>query len=163
MFSFTRQGLALLTVLLVTGSLVYLQVRLIATHDYYSALSHVATIPFCGREPVRDSMQKSAAVVKATVFVVTEKNERAEVVLTIENVYAGTISEPTITVYARIADEKEEGRGSDLHFASGQPPYLLFLRKAADGEWQTSRCYGSRMLKGELTEEERGVLEETSP
>lgn len=158
---FTKQGVSLLAFLVVIGSLIYIQVRLVTTHDYQSALNEAAVASFCGREPVRDYVQKSAAVVKATVFAVTENKNLANVVFTVEKVYAGTVSAPTVAVPAKIGNEGQ-GSTNDLHFASGQPPYLLFLRKTANGEWRTSRCYGSRMLKGELTDEERSVLEPAS-
>ncbi len=148
----------MLVLLIVLGLLLYAELRLMATRDYQSALNQTAAMQFCGREPIREYVQKATAVVKATVFAVTEKNDRANVTLTIENVYAGTVSEPTITIPATIAGAEQQS--SDLHFASGQPPYLLFLRKTAGGEWRTSRCYGSRMLKGKLTEEKRGAFQQ---
>lgn len=51
-----------------------------------------------------------------------------------------------------------ESLSKTVPIASGQPPYLLFLKQRTDGKCNTSRCDGSRILGDGLTTEERGVL-----
>lgn len=51
-----------------------------------------------------------------------------------------------------------KGTTGDLHFASGQPPYLLFLRKTSGVQYRTSRCYGSRLLGAGLTAAETAAF-----
>ncbi|GEM_PF-2345822 len=68
-----------------------------------------------------------------------------------ENVPAGESGRRQIIVLP------DGSRQNELHFASEQPPYLLFLRKS-DNKFLTSRCDGSRVLGSGLNEGEQSVL-----
>ncbi|MEK7537595.1 MAG: hypothetical protein AAB619_01320 [Patescibacteria group bacterium] len=85
----------------------------------------------------------------------------AEVIINPIEVYQGAISMPTVTIHAlddRVIRSGPMMRPSDFHFASDQPPYLLYLRRQSDGTYLTRRCEGSRWLGPGLNEAEQRLL-----
>jgi len=75
--------------------------------------------------------------------------------------YKGKSADAYVRLLARdVPTTASAGSATDLHFASGQAPYLFFLRSVTGGKYRTSRCWGTRALGSGLTSQERAVLTE---
>jgi hypothetical protein len=123
----------------------------------------------CARQVLPDHIAAADLILSGEVFVVLPDEPNALVYIKPLTVYKGT-PPAQIIIRATAATATAGGTGgnaivilpngtkeSELHFASGQPPYLLFLR-GSDNKFITSRCDGSRLLGGGLTAEESAVL-----
>lgn len=109
-------------------------------------------------------------IVTGTVSVVLPEGSDALVYIKPQTIYKGDILTPFI-IRAQTIDGVATGgsakqqivvlpdgtKDSELHFASEQPPYLLYLRKSGN-KFLTSRCDGSRFLGTGLTAEEQASL-----
>ena len=81
----------------------------------------------------------------------------ADVLITVDDVRKGIVPEQGVVIAALDNTQIEEdvgGADRDLNFASGQPPYLLYLRERADGRYDTSVCDGTRFLDDPVMTEE---------
>lgn len=83
----------------------------------------------------------------------------ATVLITPGRVYKGNVLNDGIRIRAKAGVLASEGSQDDLHFASDQAPYLLFLQQQFDGSYHTNKCLGSRLLGSGLTPAEQLVLE----
>lgn len=113
----------------------------------------------CTPLPFAASIARADLILTGEVFLVVPADPGfATVLITPLRVYKGNVSAQGIRIRA-LADAPITGVASDdLHFASGQTPYLLFLQQQPDGVYRTSKCVGSRLLGGELTVEEQEAL-----
>jgi hypothetical protein len=98
-------------------------------------------------------------IVSGSVFVVIPGGSYgAQVIIDPLTFYKGRVDTPTLIVNARddagvttfTSDDREH-----LRFQSGQPPYLLYLYRQADGTFNTRDCDGTRFLATGLTAEEQ--------
>jgi hypothetical protein len=107
-----------------------------------------------------DHFVQADLVITGTAFLVLPSGaESAKVLISPTSLYKGNIPAGGIEITAK-QDTAVLGSETfgELHFVSGQPPYLLFLQQRADGLFNTSRCMGSRSLGTGLTPEEKIVL-----
>ena len=101
-------------------------------------------------------------IVSGSVFmVIPGGSSGAQVIIDPIKVYKGQVDTPTVIINARddagvttLATDSHQ----NIHFQSGQPPYLLFLLQEADGTFLTSQCAGTRFLETGLTSEEQQLL-----
>lgn len=112
---------------------------------------------------VTSAAQQYAAadlVLTGEVFlVVPDGTENAKVLITPLRLYKGDVPAAGVAITAKAESGGTESNVTgELHFASGQPPYLLYLTQQANGLYTTSRCMGSRLLGEGLTNEEQQVL-----
>jgi len=107
------------------------------------------------------ALERADLVLTGEVFlVVPAGGEYAHVLITPSRVYKGKTPPAGVRILALADTGTAAGQlPNDLHFASGQSPYLLFLRQGADGIYRTSRCDGSRLLGIGLTDAEAAALE----
>lgn len=112
----------------------------------------------CPKITMAQQITRADLVVTAKVVTVVANGKLAEVLLSPLHIYKGQVTSATLRV---VANPSTAGAGlynSDIHFASDQPPYLLFLRQQSDGRYFTSKCDGSRLLGEGLTEMEKTAL-----
>lgn len=124
----------------------------------------------CPAKTLAEQMGIADLILTGEVFVVLPDDTDALVYIKPLTVYKG--SPPIPLIIRANADEGVPAGGSgqrqilvlpdgsrqnELHFASGQPPYLLFLRKS-DNKFLTSRCDGSRVLGSGLSTQEQENL-----
>ncbi|MFC1662978.1 hypothetical protein ACFL04_02290 [Patescibacteria group bacterium] len=121
----------------------------------------------CPDRTVDENILDADIIVIGSVFAVIPGQTGADVLITPTLLYKGAIPDNGIIIAASPAEGSEEQLmlevKDDLHFASGQPPYLLFLRARQDDLFNTSKCYGSRALGEGLNEEEEILLGDGTP
>jgi hypothetical protein len=117
----------------------------------------VAVEAQCDTVSVAQQYAAADLVLTGEVFlVVPDGVENAKVLITPSRLYKGKVPAIGIAIAAKAgANKVESDVAGELHFASGQPPYLLFLKTGENGVYTTSRCMGSRLLGEGLTSEER--------
>lgn len=114
--------------------------------------------------PVRSPDEQTARadlVIIGRVFAVLPGPTGGDVLITVDRALKGNAPLVGVTIAALDVAQPKERPGQlagELHFASEQPPYLLFLRARSDGRYNTSRCDGSRFLGRGLTTEENQAL-----
>ena len=121
--------------------------------------------PFqCPATTLAERINEADIIVTGSVFAVLPDPVGAMVIIEPLRVYRGRVTAPSIRIPAHdaTADTTKNDTGN-LFFASDQPPYLLFLKKGPNGEYLTSRCYGSRLLGDGLTTEEQRILGNGAP
>lgn len=113
----------------------------------------------CLPQTIEQRVAAADLILTATVFAVIPDNDEASVLFTPQRVYRGSLPPIGIVVAARSAVSTTSNAATgDLHFTSDDPPYLLFLKQRSDGRFDTSACYGSRLLDKGLTSEEKTLL-----
>ncbi len=106
----------------------------------------------CTPLTLSESVARADLILTGSVFlVVPEGATYANVLITPQDFYKGTLPPRGVRIRALPTVEGAKNNVNDLHFASNQPPYLLFLQQDADGVYRTSRCLGSRLLGNGLT------------
>jgi hypothetical protein len=112
--------------------------------------------------PGQTLAQQAAAadvIMTGSVFMVLPDQDHALVIIDPIRIYKGQIDRPTIKIPAQADTAISSEQTTDiLHFASGQPPYLLFLKHGSGQQYITARCFGTRELGSGLTAEERQIL-----
>ncbi|MEK7631961.1 MAG: hypothetical protein AAB445_03805 [Patescibacteria group bacterium] len=113
----------------------------------------------CTPLSLAESVARADLILTGKVFlVVPAEPGYATVLITPQHFYKGTLPALGVRIRALATTEGENIPADDLHFASNQPPYLLFLEQDADGVYRTSKCMGSRLLGSGLTAEEQALL-----
>lgn len=85
----------------------------------------------------------------------------AQVIVLPTTFYKGSIDRPTLVINALDVPNSSGGTfstTSEIHFQTGQPPFLLFLRRQSDGSFNTRACDGTRFLGSGLTSTELRAL-----
>lgn len=117
--------------------------------------------PPCAPLSVVESVRHADLILTGDVFlVVPAEAGLATVLITPHQVYKGDVPALGVRIRALATTEGANVNTDDLHFASQQPSYLLFLQEDTDGLYRTSRCIGSRSLGSGLTATERALLEQ---
>lgn len=128
------------------------------------------TVKVCPTMSLSEKVAAADVVLEATVEMVVPGETLAEVFLQTNHLYKGTLERPQ-RVFANPTNpiipstnqhyrqvEIDGLRFDEISFATGQAPYLLFLR-ATEGGYLTSRCDGSRLLGDGLTKAEKAALD----
>ncbi|MEK7570189.1 MAG: hypothetical protein AAB515_01975 [Patescibacteria group bacterium] len=116
----------------------------------------------CTPLSLAESVAHADLILTGKVFlVVPAEPGYANVLITPQHFYKGTLPALGVRIRALATTEGENIPADDLHFASSKPPYLLFLQQQVDGTYRTSKCVGSRLLGSGLTAAEQLVLETT--
>ncbi|MBI3956956.1 MAG: hypothetical protein HY340_03105 [Candidatus Kerfeldbacteria bacterium] len=102
----------------------------------------------CEPRSGQDYLARADLIIVGRVFAVVPGPTGADVLITVERTLKGTPPNTGVTIAAKDARPTQEtgARRNELHFASGQGDYLLFLRTRRDGRFATSVCDGSRVL-----------------
>lgn len=143
---------------IIWGVLIFLVLLLII---YFQFISKWGTNASRKQLSTEQKIAGADLIVTGNVFAVIPGPTGADVLINVDQVYKGTVPERGITIAALDAEKMNEERsidGTDLHFASGQPPYLLYLHEREDDRYHTSRCDGSRFLGEGLSSEEQQFL-----
>lgn len=149
-------GLILLLPALCVSAAIYVVVR----SEAFDQEACIARLP-------SEYADNADLIITGEVFaVVPEETTGATVLITPLRVYHGVLPERGVDIASRVGtpstsdgSPKDNSMG-ELHFASGQPPYLLYLREGDDGRYRTSACDGSRSIPGGLTAQEQALLGE---
>lgn len=112
--------------------------------------------PSC-RPVLTTNIKKADVIVNGRVEAVLQSGKTADVWIEPVVWYKGKSTVNYLHIQATIASGSSATSG-DLHFASDQPNYLLFLRAIGNGRYRTSKCYGSRLLGDGLTTAEAQAL-----
>ncbi len=113
---------------------------------------------------VLENYKNATVVMTGQVGMVLPSERGAKVIIDPINIFKGTIAFPTVTLLA--LDQKQvqfiPGASTEmLNFQSGQPPYLLYLRRQPDETYITDACAGTRLLGQGLTNEENQTILQT--
>ncbi|MEK7639706.1 MAG: hypothetical protein AAB424_00985 [Patescibacteria group bacterium] len=141
---------------LVVGAIVTVVITASMVVEQQSAATPSAP---CVPLAIIDSVARADLILTGEVFLVVPADPGyATVLITPERVYKGEVLKAGVRIRAK-ADSLVGGSVlDDLHFASNQPPYLLFLQQDTDGLYRTSKCIGSRSLGSGLTVDERAAF-----
>jgi hypothetical protein len=123
----------------------------------------ITTKQSCQPDSLSEQVAAADLIIVGQVLVVfpSRTTGLAEVYVHPTEVYKGTTKNNTVILMAQAATDiprSSKQLATDLHFTSDDPSYLLFLKKRHDGRFNTSTCYGSRVLGEGLTEEEKTLL-----
>lgn len=147
------------------ASLLAVVVFLIAGWSLWVVTKHDAVSPDTCSTTVQENVRSADVVMTGQVFAVLPGGSLgAKVIMTPLTVYRGNLDAPTATIEARADSEGKEilANSHELHFASGQSSYLLFLHRMEDRTYRTTECQGSRFLGAGLTDAEQSLLIGTS-
>lgn len=147
------------------ASLLAIIVFLIAGWSLWFVTKHEAVSSQMCSTTLEDNIRSADVIMTGQVFAVLPGGALgAKVIMTPLTVYRGNLDAPTATIEARADSGEDEVpvNGHELHFASGQSAYLLFLHRTEDGVYRTSECQGSRFLGAGLTDAEQSLLIGTS-
>lgn len=116
----------------------------------------------CPTRTIQENVDRADIIMTGSVDIVLPGEPYVSVMVIPGKIYKGQ-ADGLVKIWAHEANASNTaGHGNqEIHFASDQEPYLLFLRQG-DGGYLTSRCDGSRLLGSGLTDDERRVLESTS-
>jgi hypothetical protein len=116
----------------------------------------------CKSLPAAEKIQQADLIVSGKVFLVlADGPENAKVLFTADKIYKGQMPEGGIEIFAKQSTAiKNPSTNCELHFASNNQEYLLYLKKGEDGLFTTSKCFGSRLLGNGLSSEEFSILGE---
>ncbi len=120
----------------------------------------------CATADIQDQLTAADLVLTGSVFAVLPAATGADVIIAPDRLYRGRLTTPSPRIAALAdqtgADTKKYTEG-ELHFASGQGRYLLFLHARSDGRYDTRACFGSRLLTKGLSPEETSALGAGTP
>jgi hypothetical protein len=114
----------------------------------------------CQPTTLPEKFEQADLIVSGKVFLVlADGPQNAKVLFSADRVYKGEIPKFGITIAAKqdtaITNASSNG---ELHFATDNQEYLLFLKSSSGGLYTTSRCFGSREFGNGLSAEETQVL-----
>lgn len=119
----------------------------------------------CIVRSISEYAENADLIITGEVFaVIPEETTGATVLITPSRVFRGVLPVRGVDIASRVGTPSTsggrpvDGRVDELHFASGQPPYLLYLRESDDGRYRTSACDGSRSMPEGLTAQEQAIL-----
>jgi hypothetical protein len=116
----------------------------------------------CGITSSEVQVAAADLIVTGKVFAVIPADEMADVLIEPIHLYQGSRPDQGIIIAAQpLVENGNNARTAqinELHFASGQSPYLLYLIERSDGRYNTSRCDGSRLFGAGLSDEEQLIL-----
>lgn len=119
-----------------------------------------ATSVKCPKRTAAQNAERADLIMIGSVVIVLPGDPYAQVMVHPDKTYKGSPSN-AVKIFAQPSNLNATSNdviNGDLHFASTQPPYLLFLQKSGDG-YTTSKCDGSRSLGSGLTADEKAALE----
>jgi len=118
----------------------------------------------CPETTLTDQVAAADVIATGTVFMVVPEAGHALVIIDPLRVYRGQIIGADIRILAAdVANLESSPDSNQLNFASGQSPYLLFLKASPNGQYTNSHCFGSRLLGQGLTTAEQQLLGEGTP